>query len=203
MPPENELAVTPADEAPSLISAAADPAPETVSPTEADNAAPVVETKAEEFVFTENDFKAPEGFIVDPALKTEFIALANEFKISPEAAERLVGMQAKLAKSGLEAQSKAWTDMQAEWRGAVETDPNIGGDKLPGVLTNVAKIVDKYGSDDFKQVMTLTGAGNNIHVVNFLHNIAKELVEAAPVIGAPVSAPVSLADSLFTTMKKG
>lgn len=70
-------------------------------------------------------------------------------------------------------------------------------------MTNVAKIVDKYGSDDFKQVMTLTGAGNNIHVVNFLHNIAKELVEAAPVIGAPVSAPVSLADSLFTTMKKG
>jgi hypothetical protein len=206
MPPENEVPTTQTEvpaETPSLIEAAAVAPAEPTSPeTPPAETAPKPEPTPE-FVFKEEDFKAPEGFIVDPAAKAAFIELANEFKISPEAAERLVGLQAKLAKDGAEAQTKAWTDMQMEWRGAVETDPNIGGDKLPGVLSNVAKLVDKYGSDDFKQVMTLTGAGNNIHVVNFLHNIAKELVEASPVVGAPVSSPATLADSLFTTMKKG
>lgn len=154
------------------------------------------------FVFKEEDLKVPEGLTLDPAVKAEFIALANEHKIPPAAAEALVGLQAKLAQAGADASTKAWQDMQTTWRGEVQAHPELGGEKLEGVLSNVAKLVDKYGSADFRQVMTLTGAGNNVHVIQFLNSVAGQLVEAAPVTGAPVSSPQSLADSLFTTMTK-
>lgn len=200
--PTTEPAV--AVDPPSLIEAAgqtvAEPAP--VDPAAPiDPAKPAAEPEPA-FVFKDEDFKAPEGFEVDPAAKSEFIALANEHKISPAAAEALVGLQAKLAKSGADTSTKAWQDMQTTWRGEVQAHPELGGDKLEGVLTNVAKLVDKYGSADFRQVMTLTGAGNNVHVIQFLNSVAKQLVEAAPVTGAPVSSPQTLADSLYNTMSK-
>lgn len=206
MQPENESIAAEAtpDETPSLIAGAAATPPETPPVEPAPGETPPEEAeKTPEFIFKDEDFKAPEGFEIDPDAKAEFIALANEHKITPAAAEALVGLQAKLAKAGVEAQTAAWTELQTKWRGEVKADPDIGGDKLDGVLSNVAKLVDKYGSEELRQVMTLTGAGNNVHVVNFLNKLAKDLVEAPPVVGAPVSAPQSLADSLFTTMKKG
>lgn len=182
-------------EAPSLIETAQ---ATTEAPTT--EAKPEAETAPAE-VFVESEFKLPEGVALPDDMKSEFFALAKEHKIPTATANALAEFQAKLAKQGVESQAKLWENVQTEWQGEVKADPEIGGEKLPGVLTNVAKVVDKYGSPELRQVMTLTGAGNNIHVVRFLNNIAKDFNEATPVVGNPVSTQKSLAESLYNTMK--
>lgn len=185
-------------ETPSLISAPVEgEAPKTEGEKPAESEAP----KAEEpFVFPEAELKIPEGFTVDEAAKKDFIALATEHKLPPATANALVELQAKLAKQGQDAQLASWQNMQTAWRNEVQSHPEIGGEKLAGVLTDVAKVVDKYGSAELREVMTLTGAGNNVHVIRFLNAIAKDVVESTPVSGSPVSTPKSLAENLYNTM---
>lgn len=174
--------------------------PEVVPPAE-----PAKEPEAAkepEFVFKAEDLKIPEGFTVDEAARDDFVKLANEHKISPQTAEALVGLQAKLVQQSADASVKVWTDMQTTWRNEVKSNPEIGGEKLEGVLSGIGKLIDQYGSNEFREVMTLTGAGNNVHVVSFLNKIASQLVEPAPVSGGPISGKTTLADSLYNTMKK-
>jgi len=197
--PVVETAAAPAAEPTSLIAEAT--APGAADPTAPAGATPEAE-KQLEFSFKPEDLKIPEGFQVDEAARDDFVKIANEFKITPQAAEALVGLQAKLVQQSADSSEKAWTDMQTTWRNEVQTHPEIGGEKLEGVLGGIGKLVDQYGSKELREVMTLTGAGNNVHVVAFLNKIANQLNEPAPVSGAPVSSKSSLADALFTTMQK-
>lgn len=164
---------------------------------------PPKEEAPKEFAFDEAAFKLPEGVEIDEATKSEFLKLAKENEISPEKASALAAFHTKIAQANAEAQVKQWINVQEQWRSEVQKHPDFGGDKLPAVMNDIGKIVDKYGSPEFREVMTLTGAGNHPEVVAFFHRIAKDLVESAPVVGAPASTPKSLAEHMFSSMKQG
>jgi hypothetical protein len=146
--------------------------------------------------------KLPEGFTVDDTTRDSFLETMNDVKLSPaERAQKLLDLQTSLMEKNAAASTEAWTTQQTAWQDEVRADKEIGGEKLAPVLGEISKVVDKYGSAELREVMNATGAGNNIHVVRFLHNIAKDLGEGGPVSGAPPAEQVPLATKLYPSMK--
>ena len=163
------------------------------------------ETTVEEFVpFTAETLVIPEGMEVDEPTRDQFLGLANEYKLPKEAVGKLVELQAGLAKQASERASEAWEQLQETWREDAKKDPQIGGDKLDGVLSSVGRVIDEYAKglskeegDAFRQAMDLTGAGNHPAVIKFVHSMAKQLDEGGPVSGRSATQSANVAELLY------
>ena len=157
----------------------------------------VEETPAPE-PLTAEDVTVPEGLEADSEALGKFVEMANEHGLSKEVAQSLVDFHSDFVKSMGEQLSSQWTSTQEDWQRQVKELPEIGGQNLQSSLTEIAKVVDRYGSKDLRNALDVTGAGNHPEVVKFLHNIAKAVNEQPPVSGAPPSsAPTSRAERLF------
>lgn len=164
------------------------------------------EAVVEEFVpLTAADITIPEGLEVNDELVSEALTIINNRELSAkDQLQGLVNLQAKLAKDASETISKTWEDTQKAWQDEVKADPTIGGDKLQTSLAAVNKLVTEYGSAGLVEAFELTGAGNNPHIIRFLHNVAGKLLEGGIVSATnPSSQGEDAASRLFPSMKKG
>lgn len=150
------------------------------------------------------DIKLPDGVTVDEPTMTSFLEIVNDQKLTPaERSQKLVDLQVSALQKASEAGSQAWADMQTQWQTEVKSDKDLGGANLQTTLDGIAKLVEAYGSPELVNVMNITGAGNNIHVIRFVNKIAAKLNEGAPIApGAPASVPQSAAERLFPSMAK-
>lgn len=151
-----------------------------------------------------DDLTIPEGFELDETLSNDFLGILNNSEMDPkERANALIDLHKKTVEAALEKDSQSWDDMQTSWKEESQNDPDIGGAKLQPTLTNIAKLIDEYGSDELKGVMDLTGAGNNVHVIKFLSKIAAKLTEPPANPGNPTGNPdgMTAAQRLFPSMK--
>lgn len=158
---------------------------------------------APEFVpLTVEDLVLPEGFTPDPELQTQFLSVMNDQELSAkDRVNALVDLQAKLMTKASEASSAAWDNMQTEWRDVVKADPVVGGDKMISALASVNKLITEYGDKELTEVFNLTGAGNNVHMIKFLHALSEKLTEGGYTQGQPANAPKDAASLLYPSMK--
>lgn len=146
----------------------------------------------------------PEGAVVDEGLRSEFLTVLNNQDLTPaERAQELVNLHLKTTQQASDQSSAAWDTVQTQWQEQTRADPEIGGDKLEGVLNVVSKAVDKFGSPELRDVMTLTGAGNHPTIIKFIYEMAKNFEEGGPVSGAAASGGQTLADKMYPSMTKG
>lgn len=158
-----------------------------------------------EFVpLTAEDITFPDDFTVDETYRDEFLAAINNQELSAkERSQALTDLYVKAATAASEASSKAFADTQTAWQNEVKADPTVGGDKLTPTLSAISKLTTEYGSPELLEVFAATGAGNSLHVIKFLNNIANVLNEGKVVQGQPSSVETSAAERLFPSMKKG
>jgi hypothetical protein len=165
---------------------------------------PKTDPEPVEFVpLTAADITIPEGLEVNEALVSEALTIVNNRELSPkDQLQGLIDLQAKLAKEASEGISKTWEDTQKRWQDEVKADPTIGGDKLPTTLAAVNKLVGEYGSPELVEAFALTGAGNNVHVIKFLNNVAGKLLEGSVVSAtSPANQEEDRAARMFPSMK--
>lgn len=215
--PAGTMNLTPADPAATPTPTPTDPANPTPTPDPAaqpaadDPSKPLIggeqksePTPAAEFVpLTAADITIPEGLEVHETLRDEALAIVNNRELSPkEQLQGLIDLQGKLAKDASETISKTWEDTQKAWQDEVKADPTIGGDKLQTSLAAVNKLVTEYGDDKLVEAFALTGAGNNVHVIRFLHSIAGKLLEGGAVPAqSPANQESDKALRMFPSMK--
>lgn len=147
----------------------------------------------------------PEGFELQPEMATQFLEILNGEMEPKDRANALVELHTKTMTEALEADSKAWDNMQTEWKEAAKADPDIGGAKLQPTLTNIGKLLDEFGDSDVRSVFDGTGAGNNVHMIKFLGKIAETLTEGKFFkAGVPGSAndPNAAASRLYPSATK-
>lgn len=133
----------------------------------------------------------------------EFLTLMNDQKVSPaERAQKLIDLQIKAVTDLNAAGEAAFAEQQTQWQNEVRADPEFANGKLDPALGEILKLIGKFGTPELKAVMTTTGAGNNIHVMKFLHAVAKQLNEPGPVVGSPASSTATLAEKLYPSMAK-
>lgn len=164
--------------------------------------APKPSLAAQPTPFTAADIVLPEGFEADEASQSAFVGLVNKYNIPREAVNELIGLQAK-AMNGISEEGNAlWDTTQTAWQDEVIADPEIGGDNLDGHLTAISRMVDYYGGPELREMMDLTGAGNNVHMVKFLAKVAMDLGEPGPVSGRPGAVPKDPATILYPNQGK-
>lgn len=163
---------------------------------------PTVELAVPFVPLTVEDLTLPEGFTADEQLLPEFLKVVNDQEMDAKSrANALVDLQSKLMTKASEAGSAAWDKVQNEWRDAVKSDPAIGGDKMQPALASVSKLIAEYGSKELTGVFDLTGAGNNVHVIKFLHTLAEKLTEGGFAQGQPTNTAQDAASRLYPSMK--
>ncbi len=147
----------------------------------------------------------PEGFEVQPELSTKFLEILNDGKMSlQDRANALLALHGETLNAASEAGSKAWEDMQTEWKDEAKADTEIGGAKLQPTIDNIGKLINEFGNDDLRNVFNLTGAGNNVHMIKFLNKIADVLTEGKFFkAGSPAGGddPDAGAKRMFPSMK--
>jgi hypothetical protein len=79
--------------------------------------------------------------------------------------------------------------MRTEWRTQTESDPMLTGYKggLEGALADISKAIATFPpklQTEFKDAMTLTGAGDNPAIVKGFLTLAKERIEGQHVSGS-------------------
>lgn len=146
--------------------------------------------------------KLPEGSELNEALASEFLTLLNGAKSRTELAEGLMDMQLKVAAQAEEAMTKAWNDTQETWKKEMEEDSKVGGTQLSANLAKAQEVINTYAENPnaVKELLTLTGAGNSVHMLKLLMAIASAIPgESAPVEGNPTTEVKPREQRLFTT----
>jgi hypothetical protein len=150
---------------------------------------------------TAEDITIPEGLIVSDELRDDFLSVLNAEMTPKERAQALIDLQAKVAEQASETASQQFADQQRQWQDEVKNDPELGGVKFTQTLSGIQRLVDQFGNEDFVNVMAMTGAGNNIHVVRFFHQIAQRMNEGGPISGSPSAQAEDAASRMFPSMK--
>ena len=118
------------------------------------------------------DFNLPEGAQVDEALMSDFKAMAKEFGLSQERAQKLIDLQAKVHISAIE---NAMQQRQA-WRQEITKDAEFGQGNLQTTVQDARKLLDTY--DDSGKVLAMleqSGFGDNPDVIKFLAKVSRAL----------------------------
>lgn len=135
------------------------------------------------------DYTVPEGFTLDPAVKTDADKLFKEAGLTQEQAQAFVDFYTAKAKDAFEQPFKAFQDQRKEWRSTAEADPELRGKLGPGgeVLTTIAKALDGLNdaklASEFRQAMDYTGAGDNPAFIKAFFLMAQRLTEGSHVAG--------------------
>lgn len=162
-----------------------------------DDAEPVHDT-----VSLEN-LKLPEGMEVDDKIAGKFLDILNNAKLSPiERGQAFIDLQAESIAAASEQASELWNTTQQEWQEAVRNDSALGGGKLEGTLSEAAKVIDQFGNGAFRDMLDMTGAGNHVEMVRFLHNVAQIVNEGGPASGSPANSGRDPAETLYPNQGK-
>ena len=177
-------AAAPADPSTLLSGAKVDPAP-AADPAKTPPAAPVIPETYE--------FKAPEGVEIAPAEVEGYQAVAKEIGLSQEQFDRLAAFHITKAQEAANAPRLAYETMKREWVTQVMADPDLGapdGKSLaPEAARNAALAIDRFGGDDLRRALIMTGAGDNPAVVKAFVEMGKSLSLATKLdLGRPATA---------------
>lgn len=146
------------------------------------------EAKPDAPAFDAAKLTLPEGFAPDEKLMGSFKDLMTADLPPQERGQKLIELYSGALKQVGEANSKAWTDLNAQWVNEVKADPEIGGAKYDTTKATIAKAIDTLGPKDaasFRQALDVTGAGNNLAVWRAMAKFAKAVTEGQHVGGSP------------------
>ena len=143
------------------------------------------------------EFKAPEGVEFDKDRLTKFTELAKTHKLSPEAAQAVVDLEAERVQAHL--------DLRKQWVDQVKGDKELGGDKLTENLATAQKafsLLPEGEAAELKSLLNLSGFGDHPSVVRWMHAVGKMLSEDKHVPGSnqPPATPPSTAQRMYPNM---
>lgn len=135
----------------------------------------VKEETAEEVKEIEyEDFKLPEGIVLDGDFTGEFKNIAKELKLNQDQAQKLVDLQTKFTQTHAEKINADFKATVTQWKeeSIQELGPNYKAE-----MQVVAKAMDNFGTPELRALLNETGLGNHKEVVKFFHSIGKKISE--------------------------
>lgn len=161
------------------------------------------------------DFKAPEGYTLSKDVIEAATPIFKELGLSQEAAQKLVDFHAKNMIDAAKAPMEAYQTLRQEWRDTVLKDPDLssGGKLKTEVTTAIGKAIDGVGdpalAKDFREIMDISGVGDNPAFVKMMYKWAQSVTEGSHVTGkgpsphgqrAPDAKPQSAAAALYPNL---
>lgn len=138
------------------------------------------------------DFTLPEGVKLDEKLFSDIRADFAKAKLTQDQAQGFIDKHVAAVRASVDSNIAAFTKLQTDWRAEVMADPQIGGANFePKTVPAIAKAIATFCPDEasqkgFREVVSLTGIGNNPHYVRFMARLGASLMEGQPAPGAPL-----------------
>ena len=188
----------------SILSAATEAKPEA---TEAPAETPKADAPAEVPAAPAYEFKAPEGFTLDPTKVGSFTSVLADAEtriaadpkqahtILQEFGQKLVELHTAEVKEAAERytqlQVEGWKRTNEDWQAEFRDDPEIGKNRQETTLLRLGSLMDMYAREagvERREALgkvlgdKMTGAGNNIEVLRWANWIARKLTETSRVV---------------------
>lgn len=129
------------------------------------------------------EFVVPEGVKVDPAINTEFEAIAREHDIPQAAAQKLYDIGLKAAGQGQQALVDGVAAMQASWLETSKADKEFGGADLEKNMAIAKTTIVKFGDAELKTILNQTKLGDHPALVRWMYRVGKAMSEDGFVTG--------------------
>jgi hypothetical protein len=140
---------------------------------EAESKEPAKQTAPEKY----EDFKIPEGVVVDTEVKESIKTVAKELNLSQEQAQKLADLAAERSKVMGAKQAEVLQKARTDWGEAAKTDKEFGGDKLTENLSVAKKGLDTFGTPELRKVLNESGLGNHPEFIRFFYRAGKAISE--------------------------
>jgi hypothetical protein len=136
------------------------------------------------------DFTLPEGVKLDDTSVNTFKEVLGGELPPQERGQRLIDMHLqelqRRDQAASEHQIQVWNDTQAQWKDAVKSDPELGGNRFNTTIQTCISAVNRFGGNEQQraellQALDFTGAGNNPAIIRWVNNMASRLAEGSPV----------------------
>jgi hypothetical protein len=131
------------------------------------------------------DFTLPEGRTVNKAMLEKALPIFKDLNLSQEQAQKLVAFQTEIDA----ANAASYEAVRTGWRNEVVKDSTIGnGTDGLNVATNenIGKVIQSLPETQrqpFKDMMNITGVGDNPVMIRALNHLAQFVTEPKPVNG--------------------
>lgn len=150
------------------------------------------------------EFKVPEGALLDKADVERIAAYARERGLSQEDAQKVLERDSATLASYADRQKAQQEEVRDSWAKATETDKELGGEKLREVTETARRVLDRFGSEEFKTQLNETGLGNHPELIRILYRVGKVLSDDRTILGGSTSsaAPKSAAEVIYGTKEE-
>lgn len=123
------------------------------------------------------DLTMPEASLLQTADIERIKAEAKELGLTNDEAQEYFDTQHKAVARFQESQLKNVEDIRTGWVKSCETDAEIGGAEFKKNAELAKRVVDKYGSEDFKKILNESGFGNHPEVLRTFVRLGKVMAE--------------------------
>ena len=149
------------------------------------------------------ELKLPEGSLLDPSTIEKISAYAKEKGLSNEAAQEVLERENAAVTLHHEAQMKQVEDIRNGWVKDAEVDTEIGGAAFKENAELAKRVVDRFGSEEFKKALNETGFGNHPEVLRTFVRIGKMMADDQlihPKSQAPAQGESDIAAKMYPSM---
>ena len=143
-----------------------------------------------------DDFIAPEGTELDPAVAGAFAEVARELNLPQGKAQMLID---KVSPIMAARQMEQFEAQRQEWHNQSSADPEFGGAKLPESKVFVARAMKEFSTPEFTKLINDSGFGNHPELVRFMVKAGKAISEEKIITGGVAASTGirSAADTLY------
>lgn len=118
----------------------------------------------------------PEGAVIEAGAIERTLAFAKAAALSPEDAQQVLEHANGEVAAYQEQVSNDWATLTREtWVTETQNDPEVGGEKYVGAVTDAKRFLEKFGDDELLKFLDDTGFGNNRLVIRLLARAEKGL----------------------------
>ena len=119
----------------------------------------------------------PDGVVAHPELKGQFDPIAAELGLNQDGYQKLVDFYAQVKQSEVQ----NWGGHLQELKASAQADPEIGGKNYDQNVAVGRKVISKFGTPAFRQMLNGYGVGAHPEMIRFLANIGKATGETSAV----------------------
>lgn len=121
------------------------------------------------------DLKLPEKSMLDAAHVDKVVSYAKERGLSKEQAQALLERENSVVSEFANNQKETLKSKSLEWVEEAKRDKELGGETFPQNMEMAKRVVDRFGTDAFKQALNETGLGNHPELLRVFARIGKAM----------------------------
>lgn len=130
------------------------------------------------------DLKLAEDSLLDQKDVDEIAARARELDLSNEDAQLMVEMEAEAANRYHEKIAAEVKEIHDGWLKAAQTDKEIGGDSFKENVELAHRVLEKFGTKEFNQMLNDSNYGNHPEVIRIFARLGKQMASDEAVFGS-------------------